>query len=163
MRSDSHKCFDLLPAPSGLSALRVYYFDIQLISHLKCFHFLNLFFSLFMSGFVGGQTCACECDTQVKTDFPFLVLCLQIEETIFVGLPSCWIGVWKLRVSQLVTEISATVSAVNVEPLRVGEVMPFGSISNVAFKSGLPDQVRGPLRCFWVRSDTRESQSIRSK
>ena len=111
----------------------------------------------------GRSDCACECDTQVKTHFPFLVLCLQIEETIFVGLPSCWIGVWKLRVSQLVTEISATVSAVNVEPLRVGEVMPFGSISNVAFKSGLPDQVRGPLRCFWVRSDTRGSQSIRSK
>ena len=68
-------------------------FDIQLISHLKCFHFLNLFFSLFMSGFVGGQTSSCECNTQVKTHFPFLELCLQIEETIFVGLPSCWIGV----------------------------------------------------------------------
>lgn len=80
MRSDSHKCFDLLPAPAGLSALRVYYFDIQLISHLKCFLFLNLFFSLFMSGFVGGQTSSCECNTQVKTHFPFLVLCLQIEK-----------------------------------------------------------------------------------
>ena len=90
MRSDSHKCFDLLPAPADLSALRVYYFDIQLISHLKCFHFLNLFFSLFMSGFVGGQTSSCECNTQVKTHFPFLVLCLHIEETIFVGLLSCW-------------------------------------------------------------------------
>lgn len=31
MRSDSHKYFDLLPAPAGLLAFGVYYFDTQLI------------------------------------------------------------------------------------------------------------------------------------
>ena len=92
MRSDSHKCFDLLPAPSGLSALRVYYFDIQSISHLKCFHFLNLFFSLFMSGFVGGQIAPVNVTLRLKRIFHFWCSVFRLRKPYLWVCPVVGLG-----------------------------------------------------------------------
>lgn len=86
MRSNSHPYCDLLPAPAGLFASGVCYFEIQLIEHLKSFRFLNPFLSQFTSGFVVVWMSSYENNTHIGTRFLFQVLCLHTEETVLGGL-----------------------------------------------------------------------------